>query len=217
MAQGTGGRTARATALAAAAGVAFGAASSLVNATGAPWAQALSQLTNGVLADVTWSLVAFLGGLVVAAVPARRWTAVLAGTLVGTLTVLLAVVAYYATDTARGVYAVDERGGVHWDWVAGDLRWWLLAGLAVGFVLGFSGALARRGGPLRWWALAVLPATFFARGFAFGTLPSLRSRPSTVALVLIGLLVLVGLVDVGRHLAHRARRRPREAEPLAAG
>ena len=198
--------------------VAFGAASSLVNATRAPWAQALSDwVTNGYLADTTWSLVAFLGGLVVAGAPGRRWSALLLGTAAGTLAVLLAVVAYYVTDTARGVYAVDESGGVHWDWVAGDARSWLQIGLVVGLALGFCGAVARRGGPLRWWALASLPLTVVARDAVGGALPRLLAAPPAdvvVVLVLAGALTVVGVVDVGRHLL-RCRRRLRDQEPLA--
>ena len=204
MARGTVRSTARTTVLALVGGVAFGAASSLVNATRAPWAQALSDwVTNGYLADTTWSLVAFLGGLVVAGAPGRRWSALLLGTAAGTLAVLLAVVAYYVTDTARGVYAVDESGGVHWDWVAGDARSWLQIGLVVGLALGFCGAVARRGGPLRWWALASLPLTVVARDAVGGALPRLLAAPPADVVVV---LVLAG-ADGGRC----RRRRPAPA------
>lgn len=218
--RGTGREVLRPMLLAVVGGLAFGVASSLVNATRAPWAQAVSNwVRNGGFADETWCLVAFLGGLVVAGPPVRRWTALLLGTAAGTLTVELAVVAYYLTDAARGVDAVDGGGGVHWDWVWNDVRVWTRIGLVIGLVLGLCGAVARRGGPLRWWAMAALPLTYFARDAAQGTLARLLADgyPATaVVLVVTGLLGVVGLVHVARHVL-RLLHRPRDREPLAAG
>lgn len=166
-------------------GLGFGLLSSLANATTWPPAQLLTLVTGTELGYVA---VGWAAGRC-----ARHWRF---GALLGVGALSLAVTAYYATDLARGVYSETGSAGsiIQWDWLIGDLRYWLAMAVAAGVVFGLLGAGSHRRGIIGLICLCAVPCYWI-----YSLYPGLP-----------------GLMDwsppVDRSLGHRHRRRSLDSD-----
>lgn len=140
------------------------------------------------------------------------------GGVVGAVALVCAVVGYYATDLARGVYRYAdqtdpavERTLIDWSGLESDLARWSIIALIAGYLLGLAGAGARQqhsiGGLL--WRL-VVPAIA-----ALEMLWRLSGHAQPVAIATwatVGILAIVtAVVLTTAHLrTRRIRRYPRQ-------
>jgi len=140
------------------------------------------------------------------------------GGVVGAVALVCAVVGYYATDLARGVYRYAdqtdpavERTLTDWSGLESDLARWSIIALIAGYLLGLAGAGARQqhsiGGLL--WRL-VVPAIA-----ALEMLWRLSGYPQPVAIATwatVGILAIVtAVVLIAAHLrTPHFRRYPRQ-------
>jgi hypothetical protein len=187
-------------------GPTFGALVSLVNAATHPVAHVLS-LVIGV--GWSWAALGVVVGWWAATNGSRRRVAAVA-----TVSLVGAVVAYYAVDLARGVYATtDPSLGTPLALALSDLRLWAVAALVTGPALGLVGATIRR--PDRWGLACslVVPAGAAAEMALLLALDS-RATPLTVATRgVVGALAVTAAVALLRRWAAGcpAARAPRPA------
>lgn len=189
----------------AAAGFAFGAATSLVNAVGGPF---LAQFLG-----MGWSWAAV--GVVIGWLAQTRRSALIGAT--GAL--LAAVLAYYALDLALGVYETRDstdpavlRTVTDWATAFGDVFFWSVRAVLVGPALGLVGHASRREDVVGLLAELVVPITMVAN-VALVALPLGRPQPQ-LQVVAHAIIVVVGVLWAGWTLARRwsgGRPRPRRA------
>jgi hypothetical protein len=154
-----------------AAGVGFGAATSLINALSSPYVELGAPLTGSVWASAAkvLSLLMDAGWSWAALAVAMGWlvgTRAL-GALVGALTLIAATGAYYATDA--------------FVWGAGtDLVTWWVVGLPFGLVLGVVGATIRRPGLTGLLAALTVPAGAAVQMVVLPPRPHLTLTPAIV-------------------------------------
>lgn len=178
----------------AAAGIAFGAATSFVNAFGGPF---LAQLLG-----MGWSWAAL--GTAVGWISRTRRFAII-GT---TYTLLTAVLAYYAADLALGVYETlapadlaSLRTVTDWSGAFGDAAFWSAGALLVGPALGLVGRAIHRIDGRGLLAELVIPV-MMVTNVALVALPLGRSQPSW-ELVAHGIIAVVGTLWIGWAVARR--------------
>ncbi|WP_328653288.1 hypothetical protein OG598_05255 [Micromonospora sp. NBC_00330] len=143
-----------------AAGVVLGAVDSIVNhvpvllgevgtarAERGGWSQAAEFASLILDAGWAWAAVAVLVGWLVSRT-VRLAAGVLRGALAGGCTLISATIAYYGVD-------VIFDGDTWWDTAT---RYWLIASVCLGPLLGAVGALIRRSGPVGTLAVLLVPA-----------------------------------------------------------
>ncbi|MFE6158410.1 DUF6518 family protein [Streptomyces sp. NPDC056486] len=152
-------------------GVAFGAATALVNALSSPYSELGMPLTGTVVgmtakvlsllfdAGWSWAALAVLTGWL-----ARSLTR---GAVVGALSLVGATVAYYVTDAT-----VADAGT--------DTGVWVAVGVPFGLVLGALGSAIRRPGAIGLLAALVVPAGAAAQMIVMPPRPHLTITPSIV-------------------------------------
>ncbi|MFE1406043.1 hypothetical protein ACFW5D_20730 [Streptomyces sp. NPDC058770] len=182
-----------------AAGVGFGAATSLINALSSPYAELGAPLVGTVWADAAklLSLLVDAGWSWAALAVAMGW---LAGTPVrgasaGALALFAATGAYYATDA----FAM----GADTDLV----RWWV-AGLPLGLILGAVGAAIRRPGLIGLLAALTVPVGAAVQMVVLPPRPHLTLTP---LIVLAEVVVWTGAVLGAGWAVHRFRATRRAA------
>ncbi|MET8331561.1 hypothetical protein [Streptomyces sp. NPDC005181] len=154
-----------------AAGVGFGAGTSLINALSSPYGELGMPLVGTVwgkaakvlslLMDAGWSWAALA---VVVGWLAGTWAR---GALVGALTLFAATGAYYVTDA--------------FVWGAGtDMVWWWVVGLPLGLGLGVVGAAIRRPGVIGFLAALTVPVGAAAQMVVLPPRPHFTVTPAII-------------------------------------
>ncbi|MGW2180551.1 DUF6518 family protein [Streptomyces sp. NPDC001732] len=184
-----------------AAGAAFGAVTSLVNALSSPYTDIGAPLkgTPGGRVAKVLSLLLDAGWAWAALAVAAGWLAgtLVRGALAGALALVAATVAYYVTDV---VVADAETAMVFWS----------VAGLLFGPVLGVLGATARRPGAVGLLAALTVPVGAAVQMVVLPPRPHLTLTPAIVlaeVVVWTGAVLGVGLA-VRRFLAERRTTLP---------
>ncbi|MFF1418452.1 hypothetical protein [Streptomyces sp. NPDC058280] len=154
-----------------AAGIGFGAVTSLVNALSSPYAELGMSLTGTVWAKAAkvLSLLMDAGWSWAALAVAMGWLAGtwVRGALAGALALVAATMAYYATD------AFISGAGT-------DIVSWLLAGLPFGLILGVVGAAIRRPGPVGLLAALTVPVGAAVQMVVLPPRPHLTVTPAII-------------------------------------
>ncbi|MFH8471477.1 hypothetical protein [Streptomyces sp. NPDC018000] len=184
-----------------AAGVGFGAATSLVNALSSPYAELGEPLTGTVWASAAkvLSLLLDAGWAWAALAVAVGWLAGerVRGALVGALALFAATGAYYVTDAFVAGAETDM------------VRWWA-AGLPLGLILGAVGAAIRQPGVTGLLAALTVPVGAAVQMVVLPPRPHLTVTPT---MVLAEVMVWTAAVLGAGWAVHRywAARRPAAA------
>ncbi|MFF3733969.1 hypothetical protein ACFYXM_27600 [Streptomyces sp. NPDC002476] len=182
-----------------AAGVGFGAATSLINALSSPYAELGAPLVGTVWADAAkvLSLLVDAGWSWAALAVAMGWLAgtPVRGALAGALALFAATGAYYVTDA----YAAGAETEM--------VRWWV-AGLPLGLILGAVGAAIRRPGLIGLLAALTVPVGAAVQMVVLPPGPHLTSTPATL---LAEVVVWTGAALGAGWAVHRFRTTRRAA------